>query len=259
VGSLLEYAYFQFGVPAFSANLWSVREDAETKPGQKPGPGATGKAPAAPPAGNRAAMFRQAAARMAGGPGAGGGGPDPAAADEKWLSWIDGKNQGQGFLPWTPFQHPQLGEVEIGGFTPYLKLNPPAETIAGMIESHAEFALRLADEFAEIEMEAPRVEQLSSRAFELKVTVRNRGRMPYVTAMGRRARNRTPIVLQLKFSDDEGMSLFAGSKRADLDNLAAGEEKEFSWIIISPPGRTLDLSLWARHGGGKTRRTVTLK
>jgi len=77
--------------------------------------------------------------------------------------------------------------------------------------------------------------------------------------MGQRSRNVTPILLQLKFEDDENMKLFGGSKRNDVGNLEAGAEKEFKWIIISPPGKKLDVSLWARKGSGKFHKQIVLK
>jgi len=42
------------------------------------------------------------------------------------LKWSDEKLNGEGFMPWTPFEHPQLGPVEIGGWKRlYLMRNPP--------------------------------------------------------------------------------------------------------------------------------------
>ena len=69
----------------------------------------------------------------------------------------------------------------------------------------------------------------------------------------------TPIMLQLKFEDDKTMKLFGGSKRQDLATLNAGAEKEYKWVIISPPGKSIDISLWARNGGGKTKKKIVLK
>lgn len=257
VGSLLEWAYFQFGVPAFSANLWSLRQAAPAKP--------QGKMPAQKPAGtgqtatpDRAAMMRQ---MMAGG-GAGGGRPSASASsntDDKWLKWIDEKNEGKGFVAWTKYEHKQLGEVEIGGFEPFLRVNPPAGQIASLSQSHTDFALYLASQFAEIHILAPKVKKLSSGLYELKVTIHNQGQFPYVTAMGQRTRSINPIVLQLKFEDDDEMQLFGGNKRIDLTSLKSDEEKEYKWIIISPPGKQVDISLYARNGGGKMRKEAVLR
>jgi hypothetical protein len=166
-GSLLEWAYFQFGVPAFSANLWSLREEEQRQPPAKKQGGVQTKA-APQKTRDRSAMARQfmmgsrASART-----------QATGDDEKWLSWIDKNNEGKGFVKWTKFNHKQLGEVEIGGFQPYLRINPPSEQIPALSKSHAEFALYLASQFAEITMDAPEVKKLSSNLFELKIKIHN--------------------------------------------------------------------------------------
>jgi hypothetical protein len=179
--------------------------------------------------------------------------------DDKWLDWIDKSNDGQGFVAWTKFSHSQLGEVEIGGFHPYLRINPPAEQIPDLSEKHARFALHLVSQFAEISMDAPQVKKLSSQLFEIKLKLHNTGAFPYATAMGQRTSNVTPIVLQMKFEDDDTMKLFGGQKRVDLRDLAPGAERELKWVIISPPGKKIDVSLWARKGGGRTKTQIVLR
>lgn len=189
-------------------------------------------------------------------------GAGPAATtgnDEQWLKWIDDQNDGKGFVAWTAFNHKQLGEVEIGGFEPYLRVNPPAEQIPELSQSHAKFALYLASQFAEISLDEPTIEKLGSNLFKLTIKVRNQGKFPYVTAMGTRTRNTTPIVLQLKLEDDDSMEFFGGSSRTDISNLDPGAESEHSWTIISPPGKGIDISLWARNGGGTMKKKVVLK
>ncbi|MBU1187195.1 MAG: hypothetical protein KJ908_09920 [Acidobacteria bacterium] len=235
VGSLLEWGYFQYGVPTFSANLWSPEE-----------------APSGRPPTQR---------YMAGGgrPSSAASSEDSSPNDARWLAWFDKEMKDMGFLPWTTFQHDQLGEVEIGGFLPYVRVNPPAEKIEALTESHSKFALYLAQQFAAIELDAPVVEKLSSRLFKLTVKIRNVGNFPYVTAMGQRTGTINPIILNLKFQDDDAMSLFGGSKRMDTSALKPGEEKEFSWHIISPPGKTVEISIWARNGGGSRKKQAVLK
>ncbi|UCE05054.1 MAG: hypothetical protein JSW07_15725, partial [bacterium] len=257
VGSLLEWGYFLYGVPTFSANLWSVRKEkpdtSDKKVDEK-----IEKSEAKPEKvmDQRSAMRQKFASRIDGKSADKG---KSINNDQKWLNWIDNKNNGKGFVKWAKFQHKQLGEVEIGGFQPYLRVNPPADQIKSLGESHARFALYLAEQFAEIMMDEPEVEKLSSNLFELKVKVHNKGKFPYATAMGQKSSNVTPILLQLKFEDDENMKLFGGSKRNDLNNLDAGAEKEFKWIIISPLGKKIDISLWARKGGGKFYKKVILE
>ena len=252
-GSLLEWAYFQFGVPAFSANLWSLRQEEQRRPPAKKEGGVPTKT-APQTTRDRTAMARQFMMGSRASASA-----QTTGDDEKWLSWIDKSNEGNGFVKWTKFNHKQLGEVEIGGFQPYLRINPPAEQIPALSKSHAEFALYLASQFAEITMDTPEVKKLSSNLFELKIKIHNKGKFPYVTAMGQRTRNINSIMLKLKFEDDKSMKLFGGNKRNDTQSLDAGTEKEFKWVIISPPGKRIDVTLWAQNGGGTAKKTVVLK
>src|SRR3954467_5874012 len=39
----------------------------------------------------------------------------PFEDDLKMLAWSDNEMGGRGFIDWYPFQHPQLGPVEVGG------------------------------------------------------------------------------------------------------------------------------------------------
>jgi len=257
-GSMLEWAYFQFGVPSFSANLWSLRKEEQKSPQAKMKKEATSK-PASSEAKtmDRSAMMRQF---MSGSRPSSSASQDQSSdTDEKWLKWVDKENGGAGFIKWTKFDHKQLGEVEIGGFEPHLRINPPAEKIPELSKSHAEFALYLAAQFAEIEMDEPEIKKLSSSLFELKIKIHNKGDFPYATAMGQRTNSISSIMVRLKFEDDKKMKLFGGSKRVDTQTLRPGAEKELKWTIISPRGKKVDITLWARTGGGKVKKTVVLR
>jgi hypothetical protein len=260
---MLEWAYFQYGVPTFSANLWSLREEERTPPAKMKRDAQTGSTQSRPAQTrvvqtgtvDRQAMMRQFMQRSA--PSST---PSQSSGnDEKWLKWIDDKNNGEGFVAWTKFDHKQLGEVEIGGFVPHVRTNPKADQIPELSKSHAEFALYIASQFAEINLDEPEVKKLGSDLYELKVKIHNKGKFPYATAMGQRTGHINSIMLRLKFEDNENMKLFGGTKRMDTPSLAAGAEKEFKWIIISPAGKKIDVTVWARNGGGTSKKTVVLR
>ena len=257
-GSMLEWAYFQYGVPSFSANLWSLRDEQRTPPTKMKREAQTGTAPTKmAQTGNvdRQAMMRQFMQRST---------PTTAQTqsssnDDKWLKWIDEKNNREGFVAWAKFDHKQLGEVEIGGFVPHVRTNPKADQIPELSKSHAEFSLYLASQFAEIVLNEPKVKKLGSDLYELKIKIRNSGKFPYATAMGQRTTHINSIMLRLKFEDDDKMKLFGGAKRMDTPTLDAGAEKEFKWIIISPAGKKIEVTLWAPNGGGTVKKSVVLK
>jgi len=50
----------------------------------------------------------------------------PFADDRKLLAWSDHELEGRGYIDWYPFEHPQLGPIELGGWDSlYSFWNPP--------------------------------------------------------------------------------------------------------------------------------------
>lgn len=62
------------------------------------------------------------------------------------LRWLDYNNHGQGFAKWEKCEHPQLGEIEVGGWdTSVSWSNPPVgEMLSTICESEVNLALCLA-------------------------------------------------------------------------------------------------------------------
>lgn len=70
--------------------------------------------------------------------------PDVQAAVLKWLDnhKDDPDLTGQGFIDWKPFDHPQLGKVELGGFTKFWLFNvPPGPYFRRVLEDQSRFAV----------------------------------------------------------------------------------------------------------------------
>jgi hypothetical protein len=67
-------------------------------------------------------------------------------ADLVKLAWWDrDDNGGRCFPPWRPFDHPQLGPVEIGGIDPRVGIwNPPLHELANVCTTQTHVFLRLA-------------------------------------------------------------------------------------------------------------------
>lgn len=62
------------------------------------------------------------------------------------LAWWDrDENEGKVFPKWKPFEHPQLGRVEVGGIDPRVGIwNPPLHEIANLCATQAQVFLRVA-------------------------------------------------------------------------------------------------------------------
>jgi hypothetical protein len=67
-------------------------------------------------------------------------------ADLVKLAWWDREeNDGRSFPPWRPFEHPQLGRVEIGGIDPRVGIwNPPLHELAPVCRAQARAFLHVA-------------------------------------------------------------------------------------------------------------------
>ncbi len=136
-GAFFQYGYFQFGVLSFSTPGWGVDV--------KDGDSAERARPVANERG-RAGADRAMAPGMSA-PGA----PKGEGIDKEFLSYLD-KNEINGFAEWKTFTHPDFGEVEIGGFTPYEINNPPASMIAELGETHGKFAVWLSGLYANVKI-----------------------------------------------------------------------------------------------------------
>jgi len=91
---------------------------------------------------------------------------------------------GKGFFNWKPYQHPQLGEVEIGGWNPkFFNQNPPAEVMEKWVKNQALFNLEMIKHLPELQwdnIEVKKMEayQQDSTDYQIIVTYRNVGKLP---------------------------------------------------------------------------------
>ena len=104
-GALFEWAYFQFGVPGVLDAR--VGRHSRRRPPARP----AGEAARPDEAGRRRAdAGRRRTRRRSAGRG---------ADDGDGRCSLARRREADGFVAWTPFKHPTLGAVEIGGFRPF--------------------------------------------------------------------------------------------------------------------------------------------
>ena len=110
------------------------------------------------------------------------------------LKWNDEALNGEAFMPWTPFQHPQLGEVEIGGWHPkYFAQNPWLTRLQDECERNHVFSLKHAAALPEIMIEKLEIRAEEDQIYTITLDLANRGWLPT---------NVTTKALQLKMVKD---------------------------------------------------------
>ncbi len=197
----------------------------------------------------------------------------PVEDDLKMIAWNDEKLDGLGFVPWTPFEHPELGPVEIGGWDyAYCFRNPPPHLLEAEIAPHADWLLWQALITPRLELLSAEAKPLGGDLYRVRLVVQNTGWLP--THVSKRALERKsvrPVIAEIALPD--GAQLHTGKWREELGQLegrvgkaASGfspvadptdDRAHVDWVVHAPTGGTV--SLIARHPrAGVVRAEVTL-
>lgn len=182
------------------------------------------------------------------------GGDGEEHPDAYLLKWAAEARPDKGFVDWTSFNHPTLGEVEIGGFVPYLQTPPPAlaeKTIA----VHTDFYIGLMEKIGQIAVKKVHVAALENGLYRLTVHFTNPGWFPTSTAQARRARTAWPIRIECGLSRSQ--TIFSGQNVVTLPFLdGSGGTAKAEWTIKGKKGSKVTLTASAPGLGTETVSVV---
>jgi hypothetical protein len=223
-GSFPQYAYYQAGLPSFTTPVWTL-------PAAPTGQGAAAAGQARPTAAN--------------------------ARDARWLTHFAeaGIN---GFIDWTPARHPTLGDVEVGGFRPNARVNPPASQVRELAEKHTQFAIWLGGQLPQVEVVETQVEARGDNVFMITTTIANEQYMPTQLSMGSRVRFNRPITVRLM--PTRGVTVLTGNPQQQTQRLEGmGGRSKHSWLVQAAPGTRIEMQVFAERAGGLQSTTITLR
>jgi hypothetical protein len=182
--------------------------------------------------------------------------PDERGSDQIGaLAWF-AKQGIDGFVAWKRIDHPDFPdqEVEVGGFRPFVRLNPPAEQLDGLTESHWQFVRALVDAFPRLAIAELKAESLGANVWRVTVAVVNEGRLPTMSEMGRI--NRRPHPVQVEIIMPRGVELVTGHPRSQVPPLGAeGGRTERTWLVLAPSEKTIAVQVraWSPSVGSVSR------
>ncbi len=238
-GSLQGWAYAQVGLWSMNACAW-VRADQLKKP-DKPKQAEEGQRPEASPE-TPAANAPPETPR-----------PKSVESEEgRWITLSDasaGAGGSPGFIDWKPFDHPILGEVEIGGFVPGFRQDIPEAELDRLAGEQASFVANVVGRLPRLEVATPTVERLGEGVWRISASVRNEGALPTRSAMGVRVRRHAPTRLELEIEPERFLS---GRPSQGREAVAPGETLRGSWVIRGEPGTTVNLRLRSPECGDRT-------
>jgi hypothetical protein len=123
--------------------------------------------------------------------------------DYDGLRWDDEENDGNGFREWEPFDHPTLGEVEIGGFHPkFFGQNGPPWQLENWAKKQALFNLAMALELPQLELENVDVQKKNRTTYTVEVSFKNTGLLPTALLQAQLVKIVREDRVQLQFKSD---------------------------------------------------------
>lgn len=198
--------------------------------------------------------------------------------EEEWLKvmdWVDSEHP-EGFVDWKPFQHPQLGQVEIGGLdTKYTTRNPPpGKWLEREIDRTMMFALRHAALLPLVRVTGTESTQVAQGVYRVEARIENTGFLPTnVTQQAVKIKQAKPVKAKLELP--EGVELVTGhhvlelghmegrSAKLLLPRVVGGEvidrsKRHVEWVVKGAPGSKVTLEAGCPRAG-VVRETITLE
>ncbi len=193
----------------------------------------------------------------------------PVADDLKLLAWSDNALQGRGHVDWYPFDHPQLGAVEIGGWDKtYAFRNPPPHLLEKEIARFPDWLLWNALTSPKLELVHARCEKLGADTYRIDVGVQNTGHLPsYVSKRALQRKQSRGLIGELTLP--VGAELVSGDLRTFAgelegraykhtlvsfwtDHTPMGDRASLQWVLRAPAGGTVQVVV--RHEKAGTVR-----
>ena len=193
--------------------------------------------------------------------------------DLKLMKWNDETLGGKAYVDWYPFEHPQLGRVELGGWD-FMNswTNPPTAFLEKEVALFPDWVLWHLLISPKLVLRQQEVKSLGAGTYRVRMVVENTGWLPtYVTKKALEKKVTRGVICEIELPD--GATLQSGKPREELgqlegrayksafaDSMEGGTDDRLKveWVVHAPNGGKVKLV--ARHDRAGTVRTeVELK
>ncbi len=180
----------------------------------------------------------------------------PPEDDLKLLQWSDRELGGEGHVAWYPFEHPQLGPVELGGWNKLATFrNPPPKYREREVKRFPAWLVWQALTLPRLELARTECTRLGPDTWKVRVVVQNSGYLS--TSVTQRARERKVVrgvVYEIEMPP--GAELVSGKSRVEGPQLEgragkaslqaflpttdiSADRGQCEWTVRAPEGTTL--------------------
>ncbi|WP_156861240.1 M14 family metallopeptidase [Casimicrobium huifangae] len=195
----------------------------------------------------------------------------PVDDDLKLLKWTDETHKGKGYVDWYPYDHPELGKVELGGWNRFHTFsNPPPHLMEKEVQKFPDWIVFQALMSPKLEHHSTRVTSLGGDLWRIDFGVHNTGYLPTdVSKLTRKKKYVRGVVAEITLPD--GAALVEGKARIESGQLegrnnhhtlvsfwpganATEDRLRFSWIVRAPAGAAVTVEARHDRAGTVTQR-----
>jgi len=193
----------------------------------------------------------------------------PVEDDLKLIQWSDEQCGGQAHADWRPFQHPQLGAVEIGGWDKMnFWRNPPPHLREREAARFPAWMTQIALSLPKLELLRTEVRALGDDTWRVKLAVANSGWLPaYITKLALARKIVRGVLFEIHLPEgDASVALVSGKPRHEGPQLEGHAPKTSlnaflpsrevtadravgEWVVRAPKGTRLAVSARADRAG----------
>ncbi len=165
------------------------------------------------------------------------------------LRWDDEHQGGVAFKEWEPFEHPQLGPVEIGGWRKFGQNNPLADRLPEEVRRNVDFVLVQARNLPRLAIAELEATPLGGEVYRVRATVANGGFSPTELAIRTSQGRAVPVRAEV---GGAGVEVLSSEARLDLGTIGGHDEVELEWIVRVGSGGTIQVDAWHPKAGRAT-------
>ncbi|MHB8798628.1 MAG: M14 family metallopeptidase [Thermoanaerobaculia bacterium] len=190
----------------------------------------------------------------------------PVEEELKLLRWSDEALGGKAFVPWHPFDHPQLGRVEIGGWDKIGAFyNVPFDRLEKEVAPHTEWLIESGLSLPSLAVRSLGAEPAGAGLWCVRLVVENTGWLP-TNGTQRAADRRAAAEVAAELSLPPAARLVTGEARKTLGHLAGRNEQRSTatwwsyrpgtpdralaeWLVAAPTGTKLSVTAGCDRAG----------
>jgi len=185
---------------------------------------------------------------------------DGRVTEKERLKWNDEELEDKLYIDWHKFDHPSLGEVEIGGWKRRKTSPPEGELIQKECEMGNNFVIYLAAQAPKIMIGETKITDKKEGIYHVDIKVKNTGFLPTATHQAVTLNMVDPVLLEVE--PNENVEILLGEKKAKLGQINGHSESDNMIYIVrvKDPAQKAVLKISANtQKAGKDSKEIVIK